>query len=89
MSPRGRHKRNDDSNKSGNGSNKSENGSNKSGDGSDVQQLSNVLVLKYLEEEGFSEIHDQFLQVISKQTGKYSGGSNTDCSKTEPFIVPI
>ena len=58
MSPRGRHKRNDASNKSGNGS--------------DVQQLSNVLVLKYLEEEGFSEIHDQFLQVISKQTGKYT-----------------
>ena len=75
MSPRGRHKRNDASNKSGNGS--------------DVQQLSNVLVLKYLEEEGFSEIHDQFLQVISKQTGEYSGGSNTERSKTEPFIVPI
>ena len=53
-------------------SNKSGNGSNISGTGSDVQQLSNDLVLKYLEEKGFREIHDQFLQVISKQSGKYT-----------------
>ena len=37
---------------------------------SDLDRLSNDLVLKYLNDEGYSQIHDQFLQVISMKSGK-------------------